>query len=84
LSLSLDALYARFGDRVADETSRFGNIDGVLRIYRDVERGWDTLVAATVIDDSTYLFELGCPDEINSSCMSMIDQFVASVVFING
>ena len=84
LSLSLDALYARFGDRVADETSRFGNIDGVLRIYRDVERGWDTLVAATVIDDSTYLFELGCPDGINSSCMSMIDQFVASVVFING
>ena len=84
LSLTLDALYAQFGGRVAVETSRFGSIDGVLGIYRDMERGWDTLVAATVIDDSTYLFELGCPDEINSVCMSTINQFVASVEFING
>jgi hypothetical protein len=84
LSLTLDALYAQFGGRVAVETSRFGSIDGVLGIYRDVERGWDTLVSATVIDDSTYLFELGCPDEINSVCISTINQFVASVEFING
>ena len=81
---TLDALYARFGHRVGDQSTSFGGIDGILRIYRDTDRGWNTLVAATVIDDSTYLFELGCPDEVGSGCASTVDRFVESVEFLNG
>jgi hypothetical protein len=78
---NLDALYTQYGERSDSNTADFESVDGLMHVYRDVDRHWNTLVAIAVVDRSTYLFELGCPDEIGATCISTLQRFVASVVF---
>ena len=81
---ALDSLYARFGDRVDDKSIEIGGIDGILRIYRTSDGHWDTFVGATVLDNSTYLFEYGCPDTFVSECAGRMETFLNSVELSDG
>ena len=81
---SLDPLYVRYGERVSDRSISIGGNIGIVRNYKNPDRGWNTLVATTVVGNSTYLFEFGCPDELDDGCSEILDGFLRSVVFSGG
>jgi len=83
-AITVDALYARLGERVDDRSTSVGGVDGLLRIYEAVDRDWSTYVAATVLDSVTYLFEYGCPDLSESTCVAELSRLTESVVFSDG
>jgi hypothetical protein len=82
--ISLDSLFARFGDRVSTETTDIGNIEGALRVYRDVALEWDTSVGIAIANESTYLFEIGCSTSDESNCSPTMEQFLSTVTFGDG
>jgi hypothetical protein len=76
---TLDALYVLFGSRADDQAVSIGAVPGVLRVYADNTRAWSTFVGATVSNDSTYLFEFGCPDEFAVECEVVLKTILESV-----
>ena len=77
----MDSLMARFGDRISDAPTRVDGLDAINRVYESAEDGWITVVAATVRDLQTYVFELGCPAQEREFCESALDGYVQSVEF---
>jgi hypothetical protein len=80
-AITMDALYARLGESTEEQSTSVGGVEGLLRVYRAVDRDWSTYVAATVLDSTTYLFEYGCPDQSGSTCVAQLNRLTNSVVF---
>ena len=80
-ALTMDALYARLGESSKEQSTSVGDVEGIQRVYRAVERDWSTYVAAIVLDSTTYLFEYGCPDRTESTCVAQMSRLTNSVEF---
>jgi hypothetical protein len=82
-AMTMDALYARLGESTDEQSTSVGGVKGILRVYRTVNRDWSTYVATTVLDSTTYLFEYGCQDQSELTCVAQLDRLTNSVVFSN-
>ena len=80
----LDSLMTKFGDRSTDERRQIGGIDAVIRVYESPEDEWVTIVAATVRDLHTYLFEFGCPLGELEFCRDTFAKYLTGVQFNAG
>jgi len=75
---------AKFGDRSTEERRQVGGKDAVIRVYESPEDEWVTIVAATVNDHHTYLFEFGCPLGELEFCRGAFAKYLTGVQFDAG
>jgi hypothetical protein len=80
----MDSLLVKFGERSTEERHQVGGVEAVVRVYELPEHEWATIVAATVRDLHTYLFEFGCPANDKARCESLMQEFLDGVQFNDG
>ncbi len=75
----MDSLYVGFGAQTGESLAVVDGRTAVMRTHESSQHGWASFVAATAVDQRSYLIELGCPQNHSDRCAEQFQELVAGI-----
>lgn len=75
----MDSLYIKFGNQVGQSPTEVDGHTAITRRYESPEYRWTSFVTATVVENRSYLVELGCPFSKSVYCAEQLDYLIDGI-----